>query len=95
MNEYEGVVKILPGRDNVNTNKSDKDRETLQCCATLNEHEGVVELVLLKQSYVNPDEHDDTHDMSLICATWNGHNGVVKILLGWDDVKPNKRNEDG
>lgn len=95
MNEYKGVVKILLGRDNIKPNKPDEDGDTLQCCATLNEHEGVVELVLLEQSYVNPDEHDDTHDTSLICATWNRHNGVVEILLGWDDIKPNKRNDVG
>jgi len=92
-NGYEGVVRILLGRDNISPDRPDEYGETPLCWATSNGHEGVVE-ILLGRDDVNPDQPDKYGRTPLWCAAKGGHEEVVKILLG-RDVNPNQPDKYG
>ena len=89
LNEHEGVVKILLGRDNVDPNKPDKHGQTPLMLAACNGYKGVVEL-LLGRDGVCPDKPNKSGRTPLWWAAHYGREEVAKILLGRDDVNPNK-----
>ena len=89
LNEHEGAVKILLGRDNVDPNKPDKHGQTPLMLAACNGYKGVVELILGRDG-VCPDKPNKSGRTPLWWAAYYGREEVVKILLGRDDVNPNK-----
>ena len=94
LNGHEVVVKILPGRGDVNPDKPDRTDRTPLLCAAKNGHEGVVKM-LLRRGDVNPDKPDNIDQTPLLYAATNGHEGVVKILLERDDVSPDEPDWNG
>ena len=88
-NGYEGVAKMLLGREEVNPDKPDNNGRTPLSYAAQYEHEGVMKILLGRQE-VNPDKPDNNGRTPLSFAAWYGHEGVVKILLEREEVNPNK-----
>ena len=93
-NGHSGVVKMLLGRDDVNSDKPDNNGESPLSGAALNGHSGVMKM-LLGRDDVNPDKSDNDGHTPFRQAAYNGHEEVVKILLGRDDVNPDKPDNDG
>ena len=91
---YEGVVKILLEREEVNPDKPDSDGRTPLSFAAEDGHEGVVK-ILLGRGEVNPDGPDNEGRRPLSFAAKYGREGVVKILLGREEVNPDKPDHDG
>ena len=93
MNGYDGVVRILLGRDDVDPNSPGKWGQPL-CLAAEDGHEGVVR-ILLGRDDVDPNGLGEWGRPPLCLAAEDGHEGVVKMLLGRDDVDPDKPDEYG
>ena len=85
---YEGVVKMLLERGDVNPDQVDTEYgQTPLSLAAENGHKGVV-MMLLERGDVNPDQADKYRRTPLSWASRNGHEGVVKMLLERGDVNP-------
>jgi len=93
-NGHSGVVKMLLGRDDVNSDKQDNNSESPLSNAALNGNEGVVKILLARDD-VNPDKSDNDGGTPLSWAAYNGREGVVKMLLARDDVSPDKPDKHG
>ena len=91
---YEGIVKLLLDRKEVNPDPRDHDGRTPLAYAAEGGHEGIVKLLLGREG-VNPDSRDDYGQTPLGYAAWGGHEGVVKLLLERKEVNPDSRNEYG
>jgi len=86
---YEGVVKILLEREDINPDQADTGRTPL-IWAAMSGHEGVVR-ILLERVDVIPDKADTYKGQTpLSWAAGEGHEGVVRILLEREDVNPNQ-----
>ena len=86
VNGYEGVVKMLLGREDVYPNQQHEYGRTPLCCAARNGHEGVVK-ILLERDDVNPGKPDNDGQTPLRWAIQRGNAGVVALLQpGSSDV---------
>ena len=93
---YEGVVKMLLEREDVNLNQPDtyNGRTPLSWAANKG-HEGVVKM-LLKREDVNPNKADPKYGQTpLSLAAGRGYEGVVKMLLERADVNPDQAPKHG
>ncbi|KAG0134928.1 ankyrin repeat-containing domain protein [Tuber indicum] len=93
-NGYEGIMRMLLGRDYIDPDKADGGGQTPLCWAALKEHEGVVRL-LLGRDDVSPDIRCRNGRTPLSLAAQYGHEGVVRMLLGQSNVNPNSLDENG
>jgi len=73
-NGHEKGVRILLGREEVNSSSLDNNGRTLLLPAVIYGHDGVVKLLLGREE-VNPDRLDDGGQTALSLAAWNGHTG--------------------
>ena len=83
-------MKLLLGRDDVDSDKPDLSDHTRLSGAAFYGHEGVVKL-LLKRDDVNadkPDIPDECHSSGLLRRR---HSRVMESMLGWDDVNPDSQ----
>jgi len=87
---YEGVVKILLEREDINPNQADTGYgRTPLSWAAKNGHEGVVR-ILLEREGINPDQADNYGQTPLLWAAKEGHEGVVCMLLEREDINPDQ-----
>jgi len=87
---YEGVVKILLEREDINPNQADTGYgRTPLSWAAKNGHEGVVR-ILLEREDINPDQADNYGQTPLLWAAKEGHEGVVRMLLEREDINPDQ-----
>jgi len=88
---YEGVVKILLEREDINPDQADtRSGQTPLLWAATNGHAGVVR-ILLEREDVNPNQVDTGYGQTpLSWAAKKGYEGVVMILLEREDVNPNQ-----
>ena len=86
---HEGVVEILLGRGEINSDKPDDHAQTPLSHAAEYGYEGVVKMLLGREE-VNPDKPDNHGRTPLLYAAQNGHEEVVKILLRREEVNPDK-----
>lgn len=61
-------------------------------CATWNEHEVIVSLLLTKYN-VDSNFKDHSDQTSLSWVTWNEHEAIVKLLLANVKIKSNYKNK--
>ena len=90
---YEGVVKLLLGRKDININApgAESNWTPLGGAAWVG-HEGIVKLLLQRED-VNPNTADTIYNLTpLGRAAVKGHKGVVKLLLEREDINPNSGN---
>jgi len=87
---HEGVVKLLLGREGIDTNTADiAFGLTPLCLAAGRGSEGVVKL-LLEQKDINPNTADTNYGWTpLLWAAVYRHEGVVRLLLEREDINPN------
>ncbi|PUU82431.1 ankyrin repeat-containing domain protein [Tuber borchii] len=94
MRGYEGIVKLLLDRKEVDTNSRDNDGRTPLLYAAEGGHEEIVKL-LLHRNEVNPDSRNNSGQTPLLCAAEGGHEGIVKLLLGRNEVNPHSKENSG
>ena len=88
------VVATLIEMGCYDVNSGDFSGRTPLAWAAHNGHEGVVK-ILLKRETDNPDKPDNFGQTPLSHAARNGHEGVVKMLLGREEVNPDKPRDNG
>jgi len=81
-NGYDGVVKLLLGKHDIDPGKPGKAGQTPLLQAARNGHEGAVKMLLVRDD-VNPNEPNRSGRTQLLLAACDGYEVVVRLLLGW------------